>query len=649
MRLGKAIGGAFKAKKRKKKADELWPFMKEKYQTGIELRRPFERRWIINLAFLAGKQYVFFNQNAHLLQQLKRIKGRLRNVDNQLAPRWRRQVSDLIATPPIMSVVPNTTEDEDIKAAKLGDKVLKSFWAQNKMKQKVRQMAGWIFSCGNVFLDDRWDGKKGPTSTDPKSGKLVYEGDVDCGIWSPFEILIPFTTLGSAELHSFPWLIKVKFRGLDWIAANYARGKEVVAEQMPSSQVDLRAVMGYMQGVSNLKVPGAMVLDFYMQPNSEYPKGLFLTGANGIVLQKDEWPIEHYHIEQFKDMDVPGVFWGKATLEDAVGLQRTWNRTVSSIDEFNRIVAKGKGLIPRGAKLDALPDDTHGEWLEYTPVLGHKPEFMTHKGLPQTMLWSLETTQRSFQDLFSQHEVTRGTNKSDLRSGEMARFLREQDARGSVPTHAVFEESMEAVMGRVLKRIQQGYTTERMLRIEGNEGEFEVFAFKGADLRNNTDVSVKKDSSLPDSRLAREFRVLENYEKELYGDPRDPKVRRRVLNMMEDAEVKDVFNELRLDEACARWENQLLLKGKEVLTNSYDNHAIHIEELNKFRKTLEYQKKKVKDFASFMEAERVFDEHAGTHQKLLAEQEEAAMRKQAEFERLSKGKGGEKGGGKEKS
>jgi len=277
--------------------------------------------------------------------------------------------------------------------------------------------------------------------------------------------------------------------------------------------------------------------------------------------------------------------------------------------------------------------------------LGHKPEYMTHKGLPQTMQWSLATTQRSLQDLFNQHEVTQGTNKSDLRSGEMARFLREQDARGAIPTHAVFEESMEAVMGRVLKRIQKGYTTERMLKVQGNEGEYEVFAFKGSDLRSNTDVSVRKDSSLPDSRVAREMQIKENYKEGLYGDPRDPKVRRRVLTMLDDADTKDIFNELRLDETYARWENQTLHKGgiDKVLINPYDNDAVHIEEHNKFRKSLEYQKLKARDYAAFMEVEALFDEHVGKHQKSLAEKEEAAMRKRAEFERLTKG--GEEGEG----
>ena len=133
-----------KTKRKVKKEDKHWALLKEAKDIGIECRRPFEQRWIINLAFLAGRQYMFFNQSAHLLQELRRTKGRMRAIDNQLIWRWRRQVADLIKTAPIMSVVPDTTDDEDIKAAKTGDRVLKASWRSMKMKKKVRQMAGWI-------------------------------------------------------------------------------------------------------------------------------------------------------------------------------------------------------------------------------------------------------------------------------------------------------------------------------------------------------------------------------------------------------------------------------------------------------------------------------------------------------------------------
>ena len=626
-------------KKVTKGSDEdgvLWAELKENVEVFSELRRPFEQQWIINLAFLAGKQYTFFNSTAHLLQSLKQVPGRIRAVDNKLLPRWKRQVADWIKTEPIMSVVPQTMEEEDVQAAKVGDKIVKNFWQSNRMKQKQRALAGWVFACGEGYLDDRWNPKLGPITVSEK-GDLVYGGDVDCGVWSPFELLFPEVAMGCTDLHSFPEMIKQKWRTLDYLRGMYPKGIGVVAEQMPSPVMDLGLLVGGTTARSS-KVPGAMLYERYVQPCVAYPKGLFVAAANGIILEKADYPFTQYNIEQFKDIDIPGVYRGKATVTDAIGLQKTWNRTISSIEEFNRTMGKGKWLIPRGSNLEADPDDTHGQKMLYTAKLGQKPELLTLKGLPTSYSTTLEVTALAFDDLFSQHEISRGTNKSDIRSGEMVSLLREQDAHGAIPAHAIFEEALERVMSRVLKRVQKGYDNSRMVSVVGRDDEFEVFAFKGADLRNNTDVKIKKQSSLPDSRMAREARIMEKFQQGLYGDPADPATRRHVMGLVEDAPVNILFSAEKQDENVAKWENKMLLQGAGVIANPYDNHAIHMEEHVEQRKRLDYQKVKMQNPQQFMQIEVVFEEHCKIHNQFLAEQRKAMLEEQVML-------GGAKGGG----
>jgi len=215
----------------------------------------------------------------------------------------------------------------------------------------------------------------------------------------------------------------------------------------------------------------------------------------------------------------------------------------------------------------------------------------------------------------------------------MVSILREQDAHGNIPAHAVFEESLEAVMSRVLKRIQAGYTSERMIKVVGREGEFDVFPFKGADLRNNTDVSVKKQSSLPDSRVAREARIMERFQASLYGDPTDPEVRRHVMNMLDDAVVKDIYSDTKLDEAYARWENTLIDQGDTTyLVNHYDNHSIHIKEHDHHRKSMEYQKRKLEDPTGFKILDMAHETHRAAHQEYIDQQRREMLAAQAQLQ-----------------
>jgi hypothetical protein len=167
--------------------------------------------------------------------------------------------------------------------------------------------------------------------------------------------------------------------------------------------------------------------------------------------------------------------------------------------------------------------------------------------------------------------------------------LREQDAHGAIPAHAVFEEAFEALGSRLLQRVAEGYDDGRMIKVSGRDNEYEVIAFKGADLRNNTDVSVKRQSSMPDSRLDREAEIMNRYQAGLYGDPQDPEVRREVLNMLDDVPKDPDYGEVKLDEMYAGWENKVLANSDidQVLVNAYDNHQVHLKKHGMFRKSMD--------------------------------------------------------------
>ncbi len=607
------------------KHDPAWLLVKEKEDVGLDMRRKEERRWIIALSFLDGNQYVYFNSDSHRLVELGRRQGRMMVVDNRLTPRWKRQVNDLIKTNPKVSTVPGTNEEEDINAAKFGDRWIKWFWQQRQVKRTLRLLGGWIYSTGNGYLVDRWNGRLGNEVIDSQSGKIVYEGDVELECYSPFEVLTSSRT--ETDHHRNAFMHLKKWRELDWLVGEYPKkGKEITAEERDANEY------GFMYtglfGNDAPVVMGAYEHKVFIKPNVDYPKGKMLCAANGIILEEDDYPYDYYPIEHFKDIDIPGVYYGRATMYDAVPLQVMWNKMMTSLYEYNDFMAKGKWLVPKGAAMEIVPDNTHGEQIRYNHQQGMKPEHLTLKGLPSTYDRLLGIIASSMDDIFSQHEVSRGTNKSDIRSGEMVSILREQDAHGSIGTHAIFEESLQRVMSRVLKRVSQGYKQNRMLKIYGREGEFEVLAFKGSDLRDNTDIHIVKQSSIADSRIARENVILRKYELGLYGDPTDPQVRREVMNMMEDVAVKDQFSMEIIDEKLAKWENGQILKGQNAQINLYDDHVIHLREHDRKRKSVDHQKLRIQKPDKFDLMENAFEAHCGSHRKILAEQVQQMIEQQ---------------------
>jgi len=492
------------------------------------------------------------------------------------------------------------------------------------MKKKVRELGGWIYSTGNGFLSDAWDPMLGPTKLNTEKGVLEYEGDATCGVWSPFEVGFPIAGLGDTDLHSLPWMVRMKYRSLEYLADNYKDGERVLNEQRAPGTLDV-AMLWNPSGNAPAEVEGATLIELYVKPNKKFPQGLFLAGANKVMLEKSIYPFNHYHMEQFKDIEIPGVFWGMATSEAGIWLQKIHNMTLSDIIEFNKTMAKGKFLIPRGSKMEVTPDDTNGQMLLYSPVMGHKPEILDLKGLPATYDRALSLVANGLMELYHQHEVTSGTNKSDIRSAEMVELLLESDDMGNIPTHAVFEESLEACLHRILLRVQKGYSTERMIKIAGEANNYEVLSFKGADLKDNTDVFVKKESTLPDSRTIRNKRVMDRYKEGLYGAPQDPTVQRKVLKMLDDAIVEDIYGETQLDEQNANVENRAMLgqPGVVLASNDYDNDGVHLQIHRNFRKGRTYQKVKEQDMQAGLVLDATFQTHEAFHMKALEEKMKA--------------------------
>jgi hypothetical protein len=463
-------------------------------------------------------------------------------------------------------------------------------------------------------------------------------------VLGPFNVLAPYERMDDGEINDFPWLMIVRPRPLEWFSWRYgAKGEEISPENIPTSYMETYRLFGLGIGSATGKLERAVERRLFVKPTKEFPNGLEIVGANGVVLEQKPYPYMFYPVQHFKDIEIPGVFHGSATMEHGVGLQKTWNRTISGMDEFNRTMGKGKWKIPRGCDLEVAPDDTHGEMFYYTPKLGAAPEQLDLKGLPPSYSEVLDRTAVSLEDLFSQHEVTRGTNRSDIRSGVMTRLLLEQDARGNTIANAVYEENIETLFGRLLMRVSKGYEDARVLKITGKEGENEIFQFKGADLRGNTDVHVKRDSTLPESRATREADILDKFQTGLYGNPADPEVRREVMNMLDEAVVENVFADTRLDESNARLENGVMTQGgiDNLVVNIYDDHMIHLKEHNHFRKGRDYQLLRFQDPQKHMQLELIFLQHVEQHQRFIGEmiraQEESLEREGSNGGRSAQG------------
>lgn len=564
---------------------ERLSFAQNKFQVAKDLRRIFDIKWYISRAFYKDEQYVFWNKAVGgLARHPETDTRRVRLVDNQIKPRVRKQQAKLLRLRPRAEVLPNTTERSDIDAAELGTDLLKHLHRTLKADKIARHIANWITTTGNAFVVDYWD----------KDAKEIGL-DVD----SPFSWYLPVQSFGAVDIQQMPWAIRAKLRGTDWIKDTY--GKDVTPESWTADQNILLMMRDLDAAVSGLEVthiPSAIVKEVWIKPTNKYPKGDYFVVANNVMLHKGtfpnygtaEKPIYEYPVTHFRDITIPGLFWGQATMESAIPLQKDWNRVRSSIIEWVRSMAKGKWLAMKGQQLSPTAlDNEHGEVVEFGFQRGFVPQQARIVPLPQAVFQALDTNKQSMMDIFSQHEVTQAQNRSDLRSAAMVAMLLEQDDTAPSMTYHDFEDNWAAMWKHCLMIAQKYYDTTRVIKVVGSGQDVKMQSFVGSDLKDNTDVFVATGTHLPENRLAKQAVIMERFQAGLYGPPQDPTVTSKVRRMLDDAMEEDVYDSLKADTDVAMDENRMFRNGMEKPINEYDNHAIHVAEHERDIKSPEVQ------------------------------------------------------------
>jgi hypothetical protein len=527
-------------------------------------------------------------------------------------------------------VLPNTSERDDIDAAQLGTDLIKHLHRVLQADKVARGIANWITTTGNCFVVDYWD-------KDKKEVAL----DVD----SPFSWYLPVQSFGPVELQDMPWAIRAKLRNVEWIKDTY--GKTVTPESWTADQNILLMMRDIDTAVSGLEVthiPSAVVKEVWIKPTNKFPKGEYFVVANNNILHTGQFPnygtaeepIYEYPVTHFRDITIPGLFWGQATMESAIPLQKDWNRVRSSVIEWVRSMAKGKWLAMKGQQLSPTAlDNEHGEIVEFGFQRGFVPQQARIVPLPQAVFQALETNKQSMMDIFSQHEVTQAQNRSDLRSAAMVAMLLEQDDTAPSMTYHDFEDSWAAMWKHILMIAQKFYDTTRTMKILGQGKEVKMQSFVGADLKDNMDVFVETGTHLPENRLAKQAVIMERFTAQLYGDPQDPTVTSRVRRMLDDAIEEDIYDDMKADQDVAMDENRMFRNGQEKPINEYDNHAIHMAEHERDIKSAEVQSMLRKQGG-----DRILQAYM-THNREHAQELQKQMERQLEMQ--AKAQGGQTG------
>lgn len=591
-------------------------------------RSAYEKIWFTNIAFVLGQQWVKWNNITKKFDEPKVPDWRVRLVCNKILPRYRKALNRLSTYDPTAVVTPNSNETLDTEAAQLGTKVLKGLKDKVQMVKKNHKMNQWRLMCGAAFkyyfwnptlgsdlpnegeqegrinqvnedlsrdlsaLDDltqESEGEIAPVQKEQPEG--LRTGDVDCEVWNAFEV---YPLDNPSSLETCYKLMHCRFVPIDWLKARYPDKADLIKPEKDDTTAGMylnkiAGIIGNQGGgipADKLDENKVLFKRVFERPSAKYPKGRFTAYANKVMLEKGEIPnIElgkefEIPIVKYDDLEVPGRFWGQATIEQMIPLNKEYNKSISQLVETRNLISKPKWVAVKGTvgpnSITTEPAEVI-EWNASVPG-AQEPHPITPPSVPQYVVALPDIIDKNIGDVGAMHEASLAQAPKGITSGRALRELKQSDEDELNPLFVQDAENKKTIYTALLKLVQANYTEERLIKVVGKDKITDVISFVGADLRNNTDVWVETTDIVPASRSGRQEMVMSFYDKGLLGDISKDETKKRAIRLLEWGNIDDIWEDASLDAKQARYENKELAKGNPQRVESWDVHSAHILE-----------------------------------------------------------------------
>lgn len=611
-----------KSRAMRKTQEKLISWTNDQFSMIKNARSSVERQWYLNLAFFFGKQYVVAKSTRVGGVQTTKLFTppapwwRVRPVINRIMPTILKDLATLTGNKPTAIVVPASAEETDMYAAMAGEQIWQSQYDTKKLKATFRRAMWWTLNCGTGYVKTVWNEAK---------------QDITYAHETPFHVYVP--DFRAEDVEDQPFLIHAQLRSEEYVKANFKDMVHPGGNLSNAKEILDPSFLNILDADQLERQHNTLVLEVWVKPGlmSDFPSGLFMTIVGSTIVQAGEgWPFQHGEFPFAKFDYIPsGKYYGMSLTETLIPLQKEYNRTRGQIIESKNLMAKPKLLYPRGS-IDMSKITTEpGQGIPYTPGF-EKPTPLPMQDLPAYVLQELDRILIDWQDIAGQHEVSKGQVPTGVTAATAISFLQERDESQLSATFDSMEDGIGKVARHTLSHANEFWDQPRLVKITGTDGSFDAMSFSGADLKDNTDIRIENGSALPQSKAAKQALILDLMKMGFVKPDKG-------LEVMDIGGINKIYDQVQVDKRAAQRENLRMSKMTEELyqqfleqnppevdpmtgqpgppplpvkVNTWDNHELHVEVHNNFRKGQTFET--LPDFIRAM-----FEQHVQDHIKAL--------------------------------
>ena len=586
-------------------------YWNNEYKVCNQLRKQYEEIWYMNLAMYFSKQWVVWQRttqgNSRLIDPAT-PRNRVRLISNRIKPIVRDEMVKLIKEEPEFFVVPNTTDQKDIAAARVGESIAEYCLNSFDFKRIRRQATFWALICGTSFIKVTCPGD---------NENLLYERNTAHHIW--------VRNLEDEDLQSQPYVMHCRGVSRDIVESTYKvkLGPDIEAKNNAQEQRFLQSLGIKNTNVDNTEASMVYLKEIWVKPCRRYKNGAFLVMANDKIIYRysadkdeldengeprpkgDSFPYLHGLFPWAKiDHTASGRFYGTSTIEDIVPLQKEYNKTRSQIIESKNRMAKPQMTYTKGAVDVNKVTSEVGLWIPVQPGFD-APKPVEIQPLPQYVLEELERIKGDMDEIAGRNEISRGSVPTGIEAASAIAYLSEQNDSKIYNTVASIEEAVTSIGRQTLSLVQEFWDQEKITAVVSKNNAFESMLFTTSALNDNFDLRIEAGSMAPKSRAAQQAFITDLMKTGLLP----PEKGLRYLHM---SDTNRLYDELQADAKQAQRENWKMAQGQELNVNMYDNDATHIYEHELYMKSQEFE-------GLNPEIQQIFIQHDELHKMRLVE------------------------------
>lgn len=611
-------------------AAKLLDYARRQIEYGEQMRRGFNESAWTNLAFYMGRQWAQFDSRTGRMYEPDVAAGERRRVLNYIKPAVLSTIAKLTQHQPGWIVMPGTSDEDDIQAARACDKLLEHIWYDVRMRTKLPRgilaavitgvgifRAGWDMDAGDEYDDPGTDADQEHEAA-PKARKKTGAPTLSvCSIFNTY--IDPGAT--EPDMSDARWVAEVCYLPIDEVRACWENGKYVSPDSCVvvdnfSEELyrDLRSDAGDAPTPDDGSLSDRVRVIFYYEKASpqRYKDGLYAVMTDTVMLEvSNELPFNElpYAIVRFDQ--TPGKLLGLGMVAGAVSPQEVINEQTTQRLNTLALMAAPKWVAEEGSIGKNVIDSTAGEVIMVRKGAGFTPHTVPPPPMtPEHANMTAECIDH-IRQITGANEITQGIASAGT-SGRAAQWMAELDASKLSLVSQEIEDAC-ARLGYLFLRYWHAYTqVARTVKVVGESRRVEVLEFQTSDIRSY-DVRVLQGSMRVRHPSTRREEVMLAWQNGGYGDRNDPRAIAQFRRDMEMGDLDYVQGNTDAEAVYAREENYVYGKlSEESEPRPWEDHDTHIREHKALLMSVAFRNLP-------RETQNALVTHIAKHEKLKAE------------------------------